>query len=313
MSYIIAEVGVNHNGSLRIAKKMAILARIAGADAVKFQTYQTDLLTRKTDPKYKMLKSLELPGFSTLSKICYREGIDFLSTAFDEESLDMLLGLGMRKIKVPSGEITNYPLLEYIATKGKPILLSTGMSSIEEIEAALKILGEVTLLHCTSSYPAPLKDVNLKAMVALMKYGDVGLSDHSLSIAVPAAAVVLGAKVIEKHFTLDKNDVGPDHRASLNYVEFKRMVEMIREAEEALGSADKKVAPSERMNRIASRRSLVAAKTIRKGRLFTKGNVTLKRPGDGMPPMFYKELIGKIATRNYEEDENIDEVISDDR
>ena len=305
--YVIAEAGVNHNGSLALAKKMVDAAKDSGADCIKFQTFVAERLASKRAPKavyqqrltgrtegqLEMLKALELSfkDFEELSNYCREKGIDFLSTAFDAESIDFLASIGMGKWKVPSGEITNLPHLIRIARLQKPVILSTGMSTMEEVEAAVDVLrnhgcSEITLLHCTTEYPAPFDDVNLRAMVAMgAKSGlPVGYSDHTMGIEVSLAAVALGATVIEKHFTLDNSMEGPDHRASLEPGEFKRMVRSIRNIEAALGTGDKVPAVSEKKNISVVRKSIVAKRSIKKG-----SAITVKRPGTGISPMKWFE------------------------
>lgn len=355
MTYIIAEAGVNHNGSLELAKKLALVAQQAGADAVKFQTFKAENLVTKqavqanyqiqnlgeATSQFEMLKKLELSyeDFIILKDYCDVIGIEFISTPFDYESVDFLIHeTKMSKVKIPSGEITNLPFLYEIAIHRKPIILSTGMATIDEIHDALayiayglagkkemddnsvryfyqlteaKALLEnfVTILHCTTEYPAPLHTINLQAMEKLQNQFNVkiGLSDHSEGIAVPIAAVALGAKVIEKHFTLDKKMDGPDHVASLNPDELMIMVKHIRDIELALGDGVKRPSDIELSNRAAVRKSIVAISNIAKGEVFTKDNLTIKRPGTGMSPSLYWVMLGKKASRAYREDELIDE------
>lgn len=327
--YVIAEAGVNHNGSLALAKKMVDAAKDSGADCIKFQTFVAERLaskkahkavyqqrlTGRTEGQLEMLKALELSfkDFEELSNYCREKGIDFLSTAFDAESIDFLASIGMGKWKVPSGEITNLPHLIRIARLQKPVILSTGMSTMEEVEAAVDVLrnhgcSEITLLHCTTEYPAPFDDVNLRAMVAMgAKSGlPVGYSDHTMGIEVSLAAVALGATVIEKHFTLDNSMEGPDHRASLEPGEFKRMVRSIRNIEAAMGTGDKVPAVSEKKNISVVRKSIVAKRSIKKGEAFSEDNLTVKRPGTGISPMKWFEIIGLEAKRDFDEDELIE-------
>lgn len=326
--YVIAEAGVNHNGSLSLAKTMVDEAKKSGADCIKFQTFVSENLVSKTAQKAEyqkqqtsntegqlaMLKGLELSfkEFAELSKYCKEKQIDFLSTPFDDDSIDFLHALGMQKWKIPSGDITNLPHLIKIARSGKPILLSTGMSTMEEVETAVSVLRtngapDVTVLHCTTEYPAPIEDVNLRAMNAMgLRFGvPVGYSDHTAGIEIPIAAVALGATVIEKHFTLDRTMEGPDHKASLEPTEFKDMVRAIRIIEAAMGSGEKIPAESERKNIAVARKSIIAKRHIRKGEVFSKENLTVKRPGSGISPMKWFEVIGHMAGRDFEEDELI--------
>ncbi len=327
--FIIAEAGVNHNGSLSMAKKLVYQAKQAGADCIKFQTFKAEKLVTKDGAKadyqkvqtgaeesqLEMLKKLELSQgeFRELAAYCKKEGILFLSTAFDMESLEFLEELKLPCHKVPSGEITNYPYLAAVGRTGKPVILSTGMCGMEEVEEALHVLreygaGEIVLLHCTSEYPAPLKDVNLRAMAALKeRFGcKVGYSDHTVGIEIPLAAAALGAVVIEKHFTLDRDLEGPDHKASLVPDELARMSALIRHVELALGDGEKKAAPGEMEIRKAARKSIVAARKIKKGECFTEENLTVKRPGDGLSPMKWKQTLGQTAKRDFLPDERIE-------
>lgn len=325
---IIAEAGVNHNGDIKLAKELALAAKECGADIVKFQTAKIDSLVTDFAPmadyqkenvgnmtsQKEMLKKLLLSyeNFIELSEYCKTIGIQFLSTPFDLESVDFLSDLGCTLWKIPSGEITNYPYLIKIAKLQQPIILSTGMCTLEEVESAVKLLqnngaGDLTLLHCTTEYPAPYKDVNLKAMKTL---GDhfrcpVGYSDHTLGIEVPIAAVGMGAIVIEKHFTLDKNMEGPDHKASLEPNELRTMISSIRKIEEAMGNGLKKPSVGEISNMKAARKSIVAKCDIKLGEMFTEDNLTTKRPGTGMNPMCWVEVIGKTADRDYKAEEMI--------
>ncbi|HUH18006.1 N-acetylneuraminate synthase [Albibacterium sp.] len=330
---IIAEAGVNHNGNLEIAKRLIDVAAAAGVDFVKFQTYKTEKLVSKTAQKaiyqkknvndgdssqYKMLKKLELSEDMHVDLIsyCTQKDIKFLSTGFDESSIDYLEKLDVELFKVPSGEITNKPYLKHIASKGKPVIISTGMSSISEIKDALEVLMSkglprdlITVLHCNTEYPTPMEDVNLKAMLTIQKELNVkiGYSDHTLGIEVPIAAVAMGANVIEKHFTLDRSMDGPDHLASLEPDELKQMVKAIRNVELALsGSGEKKPSESEQKNLAVARKSIVAAQKIKKGEILSSDNITVKRPGNGVSPMMWDEVIGSKAKRNFEEDEAIE-------
>lgn len=327
---IIAEAGVNHNGSMELAKKMVVEAKEAGADYIKFQTFQPEKLVSKyadkaeyqkkttgsEESQLEMLKKLALTqmDFRELKDYCDQVGIGFISTPFDMESIDFLESLDMDFWKIPSGEITNLPYLIKIAETGRPIVMSTGMCQMEEIEDALTWLknsgaGEITLLHCNTQYPTPMEDVNLNAMQSLKRQLrlSVGYSDHTQGIEVPIAAAALGATVIEKHFTLDQKMEGPDHRASLEPEELAAMVRGIRNIEKALGSGEKGVTPSEIKNRAVARKSIVAAGSIRKGEQFTEDNLTVKRPGNGISPMNWFEVLGKTAKRDYIEDELIAE------
>lgn len=328
---IIAEAGVNHNGSLQIAKELVDAAAAAGVDYVKFQTFRTEELVTTSAKKaqyqqkntgvedesqFKMLKKLELSvrDHEILIDYCRERGVKFLSTAFDLQSVDLLHSLGMDIWKIPSGEITNFPYLRKIAGYNQKVILSTGMSTEDDILAALNVLKEygqdldkVTLLHCNTQYPTPYEDVNLKAMVEMRKFtGRVGYSDHTQGIEVPIAAVALGAEVIEKHFTLSRDLPGPDHKASLEPSELSAMVRSIRHIERALGDGVKKVTDSERNNIEVARKSIVAAIPIMEGEIFSEENLTTKRPGSGISPMCWKEVIGKSANRNFAQDEEIE-------
>ena len=352
--YIIAEAGVNHNGDIELAKRLIDVAAQAGADAVKFQTFKAENIISKAAPKaeyqknatsgaesqLEMVKKLELDedAHHTLIAYCRLRKIEFLSTPFDFESIDLLSKtLNLPRLKIPSGEITNGPYLLAIAKTKKPLILSTGMSNIEEVETALDVLAfsycsddekpslkklqaarcssagrkalkkKVTLLHCTTDYPASFKEVNLNAMATLHKTFrlPVGLSDHTPGIAVPIAAVALGAAIVEKHFTLDKKLPGPDHKASLDPDELTQMVVAVRQIEAALGRGEKIAMPGELKNRDVVRKSLVALRQIRRGEVFTSENLTLKRPGSGISHMRYWEMFGKKARKDY----NMDEII----
>lgn len=324
-TFIIAEAGVNHNGNIELAKSLIDIACEAGCDAIKFQTFKADNLVIKSaqkaeyqikntgnnDSQYDMLKKLELSyeNHKELIKYCNSKNILFLSTPFDEESVDMLYDLGMKLFKIPSGEITNKPFLKYIAKKQKTIILSTGMSTLGEVEEALKWIYEegnyqVTLLHCTSNYPAEISDVNLKAMLTLKDAFKVkvGYSDHTLGTEVSIAAVALGAEVIEKHFTLDKNMEGPDHKASLEPLELKKLVQAIRNIEIALGDGVKKPSRQELSTREVVRKSIVTCRSIEKGETITHEMLALKRPGTGLEAKYLEMILNKKATRNLPSD-----------
>ncbi len=328
---IIAEAGVNHNGDLEMAKKLVAAAASAGADIVKFQTFTAERLVMQTAEKaeyqkkttgfyesqFDMLQHLELTKkmHEELIVECQKQNIQFLSTAFDAQSVDMLVELGLPIFKIPSGEITNLPYLRYIGNFRKPIILSSGMASLDEIADAILVLEQsgtsrdsITVLHCTSEYPAPMKDVNLRAMMTIRdQLGvQVGYSDHTLGTEVPIAAVVMGATVIEKHLTLDCKLPGPDHRASLEPDEFKKMVSGIRNIEQALGDGIKRPSNSELKNLPIVRKSLVSQSRIRAGELFSEKNLTTKRPGFGISPMRWNEVVGKVAQRDFDADELIE-------
>jgi len=327
---IIAEAGVNHNGDINKAKDLILAAKEAGADIVKFQTFKADnLVTRKAskavyqidslgknESQYQMLKKLELniDQHKELFEFCNKNKIEFLSSAFDINSNNILNELGLKRVKIPSGEITNLPYLRHISTLNKEIILSTGMSTMSEIEQAIEILesgviirDKITVLHCNTQYPTPLSDVNLNAMNSINKTLNVavGYSDHTLGIEVAIGAVAKGAKIIEKHFTLDRILNGPDHKASLIPEELKQMVGCIRNIEKALGNGVKEPSKSEYENIIVARKSIIAAKKINKGDTFTNDNLTIKRPGSGISPMYIDDYIGKTADRYYEIDDII--------
>ncbi len=326
--YIIAEAGVNHNGRYELACRLADAAKAAGADCIKFQTFRAENLVSRTAGKadyqkkttgdssqLAMLKQLELSfdDFRKLKAYCEDIGIQFLSTPFDMESLAFLDGLGTPFWKIPSGEATNLPFLLAAAKTGRPVVLSTGMCEMEEIRAAVEALKkggapEIRLLHCNTEYPTPFEDVNLRAMAVMRDaFGlEVGYSDHTRGIEVPVAAVALGATVIEKHFTLDRNMEGPDHKASLEPAELAAMVSAIRNVEQALGTAEKKPSPSERKNIAVARKSIVAKTAIAAGETLTEDNLTVKRPGSGVSPMRWFEVLGSRANRDYQEDELIE-------
>lgn len=326
---IIAEAGVNHNGDLEVAKKLALCAKEAGADIVKFQTAKLDSLVSKyadmaeyqknninADMSQKeMLRKLLLSfeEFEQLKEYCEEINIKFLSTPFDIESIEFLDDLGCEFWKIPSGEITNYPYLVKIALTHKPIILSTGMATIDEVRECYNLLkengaGEITLLHCTTQYPTEYEDVNLAAMMTLGKeFGcSVGYSDHTKGIEVPVAAVAMDASVIEKHFTLDRNMEGPDHKASLEPDELKTMVSMIRNIEQAIGDGNKRPQAVEILNKSVARKSIVAKRNIIKGEILSSENITTKRPGNGINPMRWNEIIGSVAIRDFVEDELIE-------
>lgn len=326
---VIAEAGVNHNGSMALAKKMVLEAKNAGADYVKFQTFVPDKLvsrnaskaeyqketTGEEESQLQMLQKLALTeqDFVELQKYCSEIGVGFISTPFDLDSLDFLETLNMDFWKVPSGEMTNLPYLEAIAHTGRKVIMSTGMCEMEEIKKAVSVLEEngtkeILLLHCNTQYPTPFKDVNLSAMKQIAdEIGkEVGYSDHTIGIEVPIAAVALGATVIEKHFTLDKDMEGPDHRASLEPHELKAMIGAIRNIEESIGDGIKKRTESERKNCEVARKSIVAKTVIKKGDLLTVENLAVKRPGTGISPMEWYEIIGKKAIRDYDIDEIIE-------
>lgn len=322
---IIAEAGVNHNGDVNLAKELIDAAVDSGADAVKFQTYISEMCISGRAPKaayqnettgnnesqLEMLKRYELPfaAFTELKEYCEKKRIIFMSTPFDSLCVDFLYKIGMDIFKIPSGEITNYPLLKQIGNLHRKVIMSTGMSVMKEINQAIDILRgsgttDITLLHCNSQYPTPITDVNLLAMVSMHEETGlpVGYSDHTQGIEVPIAATAMGATVIEKHFTLDKHMEGPDHRASLEPCELRQMVEGIRKIEQALGTGIKEVSLSERENINIARKSIVAACDINKGEIFTEKNLTTKRPGTGISPMRWEEIIGAVADRDYKAD-----------
>jgi N,N'-diacetyllegionaminate synthase len=328
---IIAEAGVNHNGDPVLAREMIRVAREAGADYVKFQTAVPELVISTIAPKaeyqkettgaeqsqLEMCRAIHLPlsEYELLDAECRKQGIGFMSTPFDLVSIDCLARLDMDYWKIPSGEITNLPYLRKIAAAGGRVILSTGMSTLDEVKTAVDVLvnagvakKDITLLHCTTQYPTPFEAVNLRAMEALrtLECGGVGYSDHTVGIEVPVAAVAMGATVIEKHFTLDKNMAGPDHRASLDPAELKSMVSAIRNIELALGDGTKHVAEAERPNIVVARKSIVAARDIAAGEVLTEENITVKRPGNGISPMRWDEVIGAIAVRDFKYDELIE-------
>jgi N,N'-diacetyllegionaminate synthase len=329
---IIAEAGVNHNGDIVIAKRLIDVAADAGADFVKFQTFNAERLVteRASKASYQLLSTNHLESqFSMLQKLeltksmheelmfhCSDRNISFLSTGFDIESINLLIELGQELFKIPSGELTNLPFLRHIGQLGKSVILSTGMSNMDEIADAIFALEEsgtsrtrITVLHCTTAYPLPISDVNLRAMQSIQDTFNVaiGYSDHTLGIEIPIAAVALGATIIEKHFTLDRNLPGPDHKASLEPEELKAMVLGIRNVELALGDGKKEIMLSEIENRAVSRKSIVASRMITKGEVFTVNNLTTKRPGTGVSPMKWDNLLGQKAQMDYRIDDLIDE------
>lgn len=329
---IIAEAGVNHNGSLELAKRLVDEAALAGADIIKFQTfkaerlvsryakkaaYQKSNLKDEDDGQYAMLKRLELDAgqHEELIEYCRKKRIRFFSTAFDLDSIEYLHTLQLGMWKIPSGEITNYPYLKKIAQYKEPVILSTGMCELRDIESALAVLlnngvarDQITVLHCNTEYPTPMQDVNLNAMLEIKNKFNVavGYSDHTEGIEVPIAAVALGATVIEKHFTLDKHMEGPDHKASLEPSELRAMVKAVRNVELALGDGHKVISESEKKNINIARKSIVAACPIHKGEMLLEDSLTVKRPGGGISPMRWEEVVGTYAIRDYQEDDMIE-------
>ncbi len=327
---IIAEAGVNHNGDLAVACELIDVAADAGADWVKFQTFTADKIVTKNAKKadyqnkttdadesqHAMIRKLELTRdmHAVLIQRCKLRGVQFFSTGFDLESIDLLVELGLDSFKVPSGEITNLPYLRHVGQYGKPVIMSTGMATLDEIAAALNILEQagtsrrdITVLHCNTEYPTPMTDVNLQAMLTIRDAFDVsvGYSDHTLGIEVAIAAVALGATIIEKHFTLDRNLSGPDHKASLEPKELKAMVAAIRNIEKAMGDGVKRPSSSEAKNKPIARKSLVAACSILEGEIFNENNLMAKRPGTGLSPMRWDEVLGRKASRDFAADELI--------
>lgn len=326
---IIAEAGDNHNGDIRLAYQLIDIAVEAKADYIKFQTFKTEEMLSKTagmaeyqkknlqiatDSQYHMVKELELPqeSFLKLKEYAENQGIGFMSSPFDISSIRYLDSIGMDIFKIPSGEITNLPYLEEMAQYGKDIILSTGMAEMDEIQFALDTLkknkaGKISVLHCNTEYPTPFEDVNLQAMLTIKNRFnvEVGYSDHTAGIEVPIAAVAMGAKIIEKHFTIDKNMRGPDHKASLEPQELKDMISAIRNIEKALGSIEKKPSPSERKNIPIARKSIVAIQKIKKGDIFSMDNIGVKRPGDGISPIYWHDVIGSISKYDFDEDDLI--------
>ncbi|MHB8108790.1 MAG: N-acetylneuraminate synthase [Syntrophorhabdaceae bacterium] len=331
--FVIAEAGVNHNGSLEMAVQMVDKAVAAGADAVKFQTFKAENVVTAAAPKavyqkestgadgsqLEMIRDLELDetAHTSLHQYCRYKGIQFLSSPFDLESVDLLNRLGLEIFKIPSGEITNLPYLRKLGALKRRLILATGMANLGEIEDALDVLaesgtplGSITVLHCTTEYPTLFEDVNLKAMITIRNAFPgitVGYSDHTVGIEVPIAAVALGATVIEKHFTLDRHLPGPDHRASLEPLELTAMISGIRNIEKALGTGIKKPSPAELRNRPVVRKSIIAALPVNKGETFTEMNLTVKRPGTGINPMRWDEMISRKAEKDYKKDEIIGE------
>lgn len=332
--FIVAEIGCNHNGDPALAKKMVDVAKECGVDAVKFQTFKADKLISKYAPKaeyqkvttgtadsqLEMTRKLELPyeEFMKLEAYTRSLGLEVFSTPFDFESIDFLASQQQKVWKIPSGELTNLPYLEKIARlpiEGKTIVISTGMATIEETKASLKVLEDngvakkdITILHCNTEYPTPYEDVNLNAFHQLkQEFGDysLGFSDHSAGYFAGLAAVPYGITFIEKHFTLDKNFEGPDHKASVTPEELKLLCEGIRAVEKSLGSSEKLVTNSEAKNKIVARKSIIAARPIKKGEIFTTENITTKRPGNGISPMFWYDVLGKEAQQDFEEDQLI--------
>ena len=327
--FIIAEAGVNHNGDIQTAKELIDVAAAAEADAVKFQTFRADTLVCRQAPKaayqmettsaeesqFDMLKKLELTPdmHRELIDYCHEKNIMFLSTPFDLDSLHYLVDCGLAVIKIPSGEITNYPLIREVGRSGKRIILSSGMSTIDEVREAVAVLKEngstdITVLHCNTEYPTPFSDVNLRAIQTIKEETgvSVGYSDHTPGIEAAVAAAALGATVIEKHFTLDRNMKGPDHKASLEPNELTEMVRAVRHIEQALGDGEKKPSASEKKNMAVARKSLVAKCLIKGGEMFTEENLTAKRPGTGLSPMLWNQVIGQKAKRDFAADEMIE-------
>jgi len=327
---IIAEAGVNHNGKLSLAKELIDVAKFSGADYIKFQTFSTNRLVTpraelaeyqkqysKNQSQYDILKKLELKknDFIEIANYCKINGIGFMSTGFDIKSVSELNEIGMDYFKVPSGEINNLPYLRFVGGLMKPVIISTGMSTNDEIKDAIDILvksgtskNEITALHCTSEYPAPFEDINLSAMLSIrLKHQvNVGYSDHSKGIEVAIASAAIGAQIIEKHITLDRQMDGPDHKASLEPDELKLMIKSIRNIEKAIGNGEKKIMASEAKNRVLVRKSIVAACDIIKGELFTTKNLEVKRPGSGLSPMSWDEVIGCRASRDFKQNEMIE-------
>jgi len=327
---IIAEAGVNHNGSITTAKQMIDIAADAEVNLVKFQTFKAEtlvtttaekadyqkVLTNRSETQFEMIKKLELDrsAHEELIAYCNQKKIQFLSTAFDHDSIDLLAELGIPVYKIPSGEITNLPYLRHVGRMGKPVIMSTGMANIDEVQAAMEVLLEagvkkddLTILHCNSEYPTPILDVNLRAMLTVRdELGvKVGYSDHTLGIEVPIAAVALGATIIEKHFTLNRSLPGPDHAASLEPDELKAMVKSIRNIEKAMGNGVKTPSPSETKNISIARKSIVAKRAIKKGEVFSEQNLTVKRPGTGISPMEWDNVLGNVANTDHQVDDLI--------
>ncbi|MGO0141062.1 N-acetylneuraminate synthase [Latilactobacillus sakei] len=329
MVYVIAEIGCNHNGDIKLAKEMVDAAVESGVDAVKFQTFKADKLISKIAPKaeyqktttgtkdsqLEMTRKLELSfdEYLVMKKYCEERDVDVFSTAFDEDSLDFLISTDMTIFKIPSGEITNLPYLEKIGMQKKKVILSTGMANMQEIHDAVNILQnngteDITILHCTTQYPTEYRDINLNIMKTLKEefpQFSIGFSDHSKGYQVPIMAAALGATIIEKHFTTDNNLPGPDQKASGTPDVFKKMVDGIRIAEVAMGTFTKEPVDVEKANKIVARKSIIANKKIKKGDVFTVDNITLKRPGSGISPMSWYDLLGKVSESDFEEDELI--------
>jgi len=328
---IIAEAGVNHNGSIKMAKQLIDVAADAGADFVKFQTFKADSLvtkkadkadyqkklTQKDESHFEMIRRLELDksAHKELISYCIQKNIQFLSTAFDIESVNLLSELDIKIYKIPSGEITNLPYLRHIGGLGKPVIMSTGMATLDEVRAAMNLLidgglnkKDLTILHCNTEYPTPMSDVNLRAMLTMNDELNVkvGYSDHTLGLEAPIAAVAMGATVIEKHFTLDRKLPGPDHAASLEPDELKSMVNAIRNIEKAMGHGIKKPSSSEKKNIPIARKSIVAKTSITIGEIFSEDNLAVKRPGSGISPMEWENVIGKVSEKSYAADDLID-------
>lgn len=322
-TYVIAEVGVNHNGDIKLARQLIDVAVESGADAVKFQTFKSEKLVSKQaakaayqikntdndDTQYEMLKKLELSfdDFKELKTYCEEKGIEFLSTPFDEESANFLCEIGVHALKIGSGDLTNIPFLEHLSRFNIPILLSTGMGTLSEVEEALEALGgnDVAILHCTSNYPSPVEDVNLQVIATLAKAFNkpIGYSDHTEGNEITFASVAMGAKIIEKHFTLDRSLPGPDHQASITPEELRVLVRGIRNIEAAFGDGVKRCMPSEENTKSVARKSLVAAKDLTPGEILTESNLEIKRPGTGVPPKYFSKLLGKQVKRSVDRDQ----------
>jgi len=316
-TFIIAEAGVNHNGNLHIAKDMIDVAKSCGADAIKFQTFKTEKSISKHAKKAEYQKvSTDVSAHRELIDYCKLKGIEFLSTPFDLDSINMLNDLGLKTFKIPSGEITNLPYLRKIGSLGRKIIISTGMSTLGEVNVALNILTgsgtrkeNIVVMHCNTEYPTPFEDVNLNALLTMKQelgLRRIGYSDHTVGIELPIAAIAMGATVIEKHFTLDKKMEGPDHKASLDAAELKAMVLAIRNIEKAFGDGIKKPSASELKNILVVRKSIVAAVNIKKGDVFSDNNIGAKRPGNGISPMEWDNVVGKTAKKDFKEDELIE-------
>lgn len=326
--FVIAEAGVNHNGDIDTAKEMICRAKEADCDCVKFQTFFADDLVTKEAPQaqyqvlnlgkresqYDMLKRLELgeEAFSILKEQCEKNDIEFMSTPFDQKSVDILERVGIKRYKMSSGDITNKPLLEYVALKNKPVIISTGMSTLQEVKDAVEWVEgmgntDISLLHCTSNYPAPYAEVNMNAMVTMMRNFSypIGYSDHTKGYEIPIMAVSMGACIIEKHFTLDKNMPGPDHKASLDYNELKKMVSQIRHIEDAFGDGEKRPVKSEMSTREVARKSIVLACSMKTGEMIKEENLAVKRPGNGLAPSEIQRIIGRRMLRDMEKDDMI--------